>query len=124
MFKIRYGLFLQRHFDGKNSLWFIIQIKLEPLVSKDQLLEDGVVVRVGLVVHDPTASHDLELAVCHQAFDLLLDFESLLGPPHGEERYLCPDELSARIDGQFLDHVGQDLTGLRRVVLIKGFDPS
>lgn len=93
-------------------------------MAEDQLLNDGVVVRVGLVVHDPAACHDLELAVRHQGLDLLLDFERLLAPPHGEEGDLGPDELPARIYGQFLDHVVQDLTGLRRVVLIKCLDPS
>lgn len=93
-------------------------------MAEDQLLNDGVVVRVGLIVHDPAASHDLELAVRHQGLDLLLDFKRLLAPPHGEEGNLGPDELPARIYGQFLDHVVQDLTGLRRVVLIKCLDPS
>ena len=30
-------------------------------MTQDQLLQDGVVVGVGLVVHDPTTGHELEL---------------------------------------------------------------
>ena len=92
-------------------------------MAQDQLLQDGVVVRVGLIVHDPTARHELELLVGDERLDLLLSLERLLGPPEGEEGDLGPDELPARVDGQLLDQVVEDLPGLSGVVVVERLDP-
>ena len=45
----------------KALLWLVVQVEPEPLVAEDELLQDGVVVGVGLVVHHPSAGHKLEL---------------------------------------------------------------
>jgi len=93
-------------------------------VAKDELLQDGKVVRVGLVVHHPSAGDKLQLLVVDERLDLLLNLQRLLRPPHGEERNLGPDELPARVDRQLLHHVAQYLPGLGGIVVVKCFDPA
>ncbi len=81
-----------------DLLRLVLEVQPEPLVTEDELLEDCVVEGVGLVVHHPTSGHDFQLTVLDDGLDLLLDLQRLLGPPHGEEGDLGPDELPAGID--------------------------
>ena len=99
------------------------EILPQPLVSLDQLVHDGRVVRGSLVGHDPASEHDLQLTPAHQPPHVDLDRVLQLVPPHVEEDRLGHDEGHVRVLGQLVDHVGEDVLGLVDVVLVHRLQP-
>ena len=97
---------------------------LEPLVAGGQLFDHGKVVRVGLVVHDPAAGDDLDLAGAQQAAQLVPVAFRVRAPPQVQVRDLGPDEAPALVLGHLAHHVVQDAARLLGVVLLERLDPA
>ena len=94
-------------------------------MALDHLFDETVIVRTGLVRHDPATCNDLELTSLHdQPLELGTHVLVSLVPPKGQIARLGPNELSCLFLRERFDYRVEYVLGLDAKVLLKSHDPS